>query len=125
MHPEDDQATEEGLSKAVASANLDDEDVGEDEEGWSTEGEDEAEPAEGEVEAKLKAGERASLADIAREVNSRAEAEGQESRRTRVLTVTELEDLFISSAPDLSRESRRSIPVIDSPLTGFRLCELA
>lgn len=123
VYAEDDQTPEDKLSKAVESTKLDDEEVGEDEEGWSTEGEDETESAEDEVEAKLKAGERTPLADVAREVASKVEAEGQESRRTRVLTVTELEDLFISSAPDLSRESSRLSSEFSADWS--RLCELA
>ena len=80
---------EEHLSKAVEATTLEDE-----EEDWSTEGEHE-EKEEGEVETKLAKGERVPLKQAAQQVAE------EESPRTRVLTVTELEDLFISSAPDL------------------------
>lgn len=87
------------------AAKVDKLDIGDDEEGWSTEGED-TEDAElaGEVEKKLTEGQTVPLQEVAREVAETA-AEGDEHPRTRVLSVTELEDLFIGSAPPLSGTS--------------------
>ena len=101
VEPETEDADEQELSKGVEATTL-----AEEEEGWSTEGEHEGDEAAqaGEVEKKLDAGERVPLKEAARQAGG--EASGQaESSRTRVLSVTELEDLFISAAPDLSRES--------------------
>lgn len=91
---------EEALSKAVEKTTLEDE-----EEGWSTEGEDDdAEGSDlGEIEEKLAEGKHVPLAEVAREVATQT-SDQQEPTRTRVLSVTELEDLFQSAAPDLSGE---------------------
>lgn len=100
----EEESEEEELSKAVEETTLKDE-----EEGWSTEGEDEdLEGSDlGEIEEKLAKGKHVPLVEIAREVATPAETSNQqEPTRTRVLSVTELEDLFQSAAPDLSGESR-------------------
>lgn len=85
---------------------VDELDIGDYEEGWSTEGEGEEEGRgglSGEVGKELDQGETVPLRDVAREVAK--DAEEQEDERTRVLSVTELEDLFIGSAPPLSGKS--------------------
>jgi large subunit GTPase 1 len=85
---------------------VDELDIGDYEEGWSTEGEGEEEGRgglSGEVGKKQDQGETVPLRDVAREVAK--DAEEQEDERTRVLSVTELEDLFIGSAPPLSGKS--------------------
>lgn len=109
---DDEEDQEEGVIQKMKDANLQDED----EEGWSTEGEDVDAGAEGAGEADEKSanGERVPLQHIAREVAQQAAVEVQEDVRTRVLSVTELEDLFISSAPDLSGMSHYSIPASTS-----------
>lgn len=86
------------------AAMVDKLDIGDDEEGWSTEGEDEDDgELNGEVEKKLSEGHSVPLKEVVREV---AEAtKSDEHPRTRVLSVTELEDLFIGSAPPLSGKS--------------------
>jgi len=98
VEPESEDADEAELSKGVEATTL-----AEEEEGWSTEGEHEDEDAaqEGGVEKKLDAGERVPLKEAARQVGGEA-SDQAESPRTRVLSVTELEDLFISAAPDLA-----------------------
>lgn len=82
---------------------MQDADFGEDEDGWSTEGEgDEHEDELEETKEALAGDQRVSLAKVAQDVKSKAESSQRESARTRVLTVAELEDLFESSAPPLS-----------------------
>ncbi|RSH94638.1 hypothetical protein EHS25_004442 [Saitozyma podzolica] len=100
---EEEEADEDDaeLSKAVAQTKLD----GDDEEGWSTEGEEEdAEAVEegDEVAAKLQSGQAVPLKEVAQDVTARAVREEKEDIRTRVLTVVELEDLFLNAAPDLN-----------------------
>lgn len=90
---------EEDLSKPLASTSLD-EDY---EEGWSTEGEDDEDEETAEVEKRLENGERLPLREAAQQVAREYEDGGEEDIRTRVLSVTELEDLFQSAAPDLQR----------------------
>ncbi|WVQ79009.1 hypothetical protein IAT38_001101 [Cryptococcus sp. DSM 104549] len=90
------ESDEEALAEGVKDTHIDDE------EGWSTEGEGDK-PAD-ELEEKLAHGETIPLKEVAQEVTAKyAKApEGvEEDIRTRVLSVTELEDLFINSAPDL------------------------
>ena len=91
-------ADEAELSKAVEGVDLKDDE----EEGWSTEGEhddDLEDEARGELEERLAAGEKVPLKLAAWQIP--AEPVEPESDRTRVLSVTELEDLFLSSAPPL------------------------
>ncbi|KAK6907318.1 hypothetical protein I203_101310 [Kwoniella mangroviensis CBS 8507] len=90
------------LAEQVEQTKLD----GEYEEGWSTEGEDENDDLapEGELEKKLAQGEKVPLEEVARDVAAKygGPPEGEEEDiRTRVLSVTELEDLFMNSAPDI------------------------
>lgn len=75
------------------------------EEGWSTEGEeDEEDDMKTKLDKRTANGEKVPMRDIVAEVNERAVKEGEdvvEDERTRVLSVTELEDLFVNSAPEL------------------------
>ncbi|WVW80115.1 hypothetical protein I302_102090 [Kwoniella bestiolae CBS 10118] len=106
-HSEDEAEDEEDqvdteLAEKVEQTKLD----GEYEEGWSTEGEDENDDLtpEGEAEEKLAQGEKVPLEEVARDVAAKygGPPEGEEEDiRTRVLSVTELEDLFMNSAPDI------------------------
>jgi large subunit GTPase 1 len=104
LSEEDESEEEPELSKAVEQTTLEDE-----EEGWSTEGEDDGEEGSdlGEIEEKLAKGKHVPLAEVAREVAVQSSNQ-QEATRTRVLSVTELEDLFQSAAPDLSGRSEYS-----------------
>ncbi|WRT65671.1 uncharacterized protein IL334_002616 [Kwoniella shivajii] len=93
---------EEELAEQVKKTRFDDDY----EEGWSTEGEgeDENDQSDGEVEEQLAQGERVSLEKVVQEIAAKygAPPEGEEENiRTRVLSVTELEELFINSAPDI------------------------
>lgn len=94
--------SEEELSKAVADAQIGDE------EGWSTEGEHDEDLDEGQVEEKLAKGETVPLGEVSRQV-SEGSRDQAESPRTRVLTVTELEDLFQSAAPNVAGEHTLSV----------------
>lgn len=100
---EDEEEEEEELVKKVQETTLD----ADYEEGWSTEGEDddEEEGAESALDKRVANGDKIPMKDVVAEVNERAIKEGKpstEDKRTRVLTVTELEDLFVNAAPDLS-----------------------
>lgn len=54
------------------------------------------------MDEKLAEGQTISLSEVAQDVRARfRERTEEEDVRTRVLTVTELEDLFINAAPDL------------------------
>lgn len=100
----DEVEAEELLSKKVEKTTLD----ADYEEGWSTEGEDEEEDEETAMDKRVANGDKIPMKDVVAEVNERAIKEGQdvvEDKRTRVLSVTELEDLFVGTAPDLSGES--------------------
>lgn len=107
VEPETESDDEEDIAAIVEKL-----DMGDDEEGWSTEGEDEEDDGElnGEVEKKLSAGQTVPLREVAREVAVEA-SESDEHPRTRVLSVIELEDLFIRSAPSLSGKS----PLVNNP----------
>jgi large subunit GTPase 1 len=99
----EDEEEEEELVKKVQETTLD----ADYEEGWSTEGEDddEEEGAESALDKKVANGDKIPMKDVVAEVNEGAIKEGKpstEDKRTRVLTVTELEDLFVNAAPDLS-----------------------
>jgi large subunit GTPase 1 len=105
---EEAEDAEEDLSRKVESTTLD----SDYEEGWSTEGEDDDEVEEGGAIAandkKVTFQEKIPMKDIVAEVNERIVKEQQavaEDDRTRVLSVTELEDLFVNAAPDLNRQS--------------------
>lgn len=91
-------ADEAALTEAVEQVDLEDD---EDDE-WSTDGEhDEVEKAaQAELDERLAAGEKVPVKVEHWKVA--AEPTEPESDRTRVLSVTELEDLFLSSAPPLS-----------------------
>ncbi|WWC87856.1 uncharacterized protein L201_002753 [Kwoniella dendrophila CBS 6074] len=98
---EEEEDVEDELAEKVEKTKLD----GDYEEGWSTEGEgDDREQLEGEVEEKLAQGEKLSLEQVAKDIAAKygSPPEGEEENiRTRVLSVTELEDLFMNSAPDI------------------------
>nr|ODO02417.1 large subunit GTPase 1 [Cryptococcus depauperatus CBS 7855] len=84
-----------------------------DEEGWSTEDEDNKDnkEAKSEVDTKLEAGEKLPLEQVAQNVSAKnARLIEQEDIRAQVLSVTELEDLFINSAPDLKNFSTPQFP---------------
>lgn len=115
---EDVDAEEEQEAEAEISEQLDQTNLDADyEEGWSTEGEDEGEDdIKTELDKRTANGETIPMRDIVAEVNERAVKDGAEvveDKRTRVLSVTELEDLFVKSAPELHRmfPSRLSTPV--------------
>jgi len=88
---------EEKLSNGLREASLTE---GE-EDGCSIEGEgDDDEEKDGEVDRLLTKYERLPLEAVVREVQMR-NGDSEEDIRTRVLSVTELEDLFENAAPDL------------------------
>lgn len=74
-----------------------------DEEDWSSESAGRSgNVSRSEVDEKLAEGQTLSLSEVAQDVGARfGESTEQEDVRTRVLSVTELEDLFINAAPDL------------------------
>lgn len=74
-----------------------------DEEDWSSESAGRSEQvSRSEVDEKLAEGQTVSLSEVAQDVRARfRERTEEEDVKTRVLTVTELEDLFINAAPDL------------------------
>jgi len=103
---EEEEEDDEALAKKVQDTTLD----ADYEEGWSTEGEDddEDEGAESAMDKKVANGDKIPMKDVVAEVNERAIKEQKpvtEDKRTRVLSVTELEDLFVNAAPELHRES--------------------
>lgn len=96
------EEVEAGLAEKVEQTTLD----ADYEEGWSTEGEDEdgEDDMETALDKRVANGEKIPMRDVVAEVNERAVKEGAEvveDKRTRVLSVTELEDLFVNSAPEL------------------------
>lgn len=98
-HPSADDVDEvesDALDKTTDATALED---GE-EDGWSTEGEDEDDLEDDELETRLANGHRLPLEEVVRNVENR-NGLAEEDIRTRVLSVTELEDLFESAAPDL------------------------
>lgn len=105
---EESDEDEEEISKKIQETTL----YADYEEGWSTEGEDDGEEEEGAESAmdkKVANGDKIPMKDVVAEVNERAIKEQKpvtEDKRTRVLSVTELEDLFVNAAPELHRESR-------------------
>lgn len=96
---------EEELAQKVEQTTLD----ADYEEGWSTEGEeDEEDDVETALDKRTANGETIPMKDVVAEINERAvneSADVAEDDRTRVLSVTELEDLFVNSAPELHRMS--------------------
>ncbi|WVQ94771.1 hypothetical protein IAU59_001852 [Kwoniella sp. CBS 9459] len=114
----DPQSDEEQLAQKVETTHL-----SEEEEGWSTEGEEGEQGAPlGAAEDKLAQGERVPLEEVARDV---AEKHGTstedevEDIRTRVLSVTELEDLFLNAAPDLGHFATPQMPNPDKLMVGL------
>ncbi|CAD6570832.1 MAG: hypothetical protein TREMPRED_006051 [Tremellales sp. Tagirdzhanova-0007] len=87
---------DELLAMALAESTLE---IG-DEDGWSTEPEDEDVVADGEVEKRLANGERMPLKEVVHEI-VKGNGVTEEEIKTRVLSITELEDLFESAAPSL------------------------
>jgi large subunit GTPase 1 len=103
---EEESEEEEKLSKKVQDTTLD----SDYEEGWSTEGEDDDQEggAESAMDKKVANGDKIPMKEVVAEVNERAIKEQEpatEDERTRVLSVTELEDLFVNAAPELHRMS--------------------
>lgn len=105
------EEVEAEISEKLEQTNLD----ADYEEGWSTEGEDEGEDdIKTELDKRTANGEKIPMRDIVAEVNERAVKDGAEvveDKRTRVLSVTELEDLFVNSAPELHRMSPSRVPL--------------
>jgi large subunit GTPase 1 len=101
---EEEDEVEEELSKKVQDTTLD----SDYEEGWSTEGEDEtAEGKESALDKKVANGDKIPMKDVVKEINHweiKEEKPVTEDKRTRVLSVTELENLFVNAAPELHRE---------------------
>lgn len=93
---EQDETEEEHLINDLRETHLDEED-------WSSESAGRSgNVSRSEVDEKLAEGQTLSLSEVAQDVGARfGESTEQEDVRTRVLTVTELEDLFINAAPDL------------------------
>ena len=108
IYDSDEEVESEGdddlLSIALAESTLE---LG-DEDGWSTEPEDEGLVADGEVDKRLANGERMPLKDVVHEI-SKGNGVKEEDIKTRVLSITELEDLFESAAPPLEG---LSLPII-------------
>ncbi|EIW66619.1 hypothetical protein TREMEDRAFT_65488 [Tremella mesenterica DSM 1558] len=102
------------LPSAMENASLDEEE--EEEEDWATEDEDDLED-DNPVEKRLSNGEHVPLAEVAKEV--KAKAEEVETSRTRVLSVTELEDLFQSAAPPLSDFATSRDPTPQTLMVGL------
>jgi len=101
---EEEDEVEEELSKKVQETTLD----SDYEEGWSTEGEDEAGEGETALDKKVANGDKIPMKDVVKEINYweiKEEKPVTEDKRTRVLSVTELENLFVNAAPELHRES--------------------
>ncbi|KAK8861553.1 hypothetical protein IAR55_002375 [Kwoniella newhampshirensis] len=128
MDPQTDNE-EAALAQGVTNTHLDDgeeeeeaEDDDNDEEGWSTEGEHEAGEPTGEVEEKLAQGETVPLPEVVQEVAAKFPPlkEGEvEDIRTRVLSVTELEDLFVNAAPDIQEFATPQFPNPDKLMVGL------
>lgn len=93
--------SESSKPEAPAQTDLD----GDYEEGWSTEGEDDEGDMKTVLDDKMDNGDPIPMREVVADVNERAIGQSQdavEDRRTRVLSVVELEDLFVDAAPDLS-----------------------
>ena len=97
---EDGEEEDNGLLNGVD--NPDDETLDDDEDGWSTEGEDDDHPADP-LEEKLEDGERSPLSEAVRQLDL------DPQRRTHVLSVPELEELFESAAPSNPETSDRLV----------------
>ncbi|WWD16538.1 hypothetical protein CI109_100965 [Kwoniella shandongensis] len=117
---------ESKLAEGVKETHLDDDDdddeEDDDEEGWSSEGEHEDDQPASEVEEKLAEGEKLPLEEVVPEVAPKFPPlkEGEvEDIRTRVLSVTELEDLFINAAPDIQEFATPQFPNPDKLMVGL------
>lgn len=109
-------AVEAALTEAVEQVDLDDDE----EEEWSTDGEHEDDveaAAQAELDEKIAAGEKVPVKIEHWKIA--AEPTVPESDRTRVLSVTELEDLFLSSAPPLSDFATTRDPNPDKLVVGL------
>jgi large subunit GTPase 1 len=103
---EEEDEVEDELSKKVQGTTLD----SDYEEGWSTEEEDDeaAENAETALDKKVENGDKIPMKDVVAAINHweiKEEKPVTEDKRTRVLSVTELENLFVNAAPELHRKS--------------------
>ncbi|ODO04725.1 hypothetical protein I350_05335 [Cryptococcus amylolentus CBS 6273] len=108
---EDDDAPETELAQDLDETHLDDED----EEDWASDEDDNVEQEKQEktlVDEKLEKGETIPLEKVAQDVGAKygESTEEEEDIRTRVLSVTELEDLFINSAPSLEHFATPQYP---------------
>jgi large subunit GTPase 1 len=118
---EEEDEVEEELSKKVQETTLD----SDYEEGWSTEGEDDAEEGETALDKKVANGDKIPMKDVVKEINYweiKEEKPITEDKRTRVLSVTELENLFVNAAPELHREC---FSINQGMKLMYRLCERA
>lgn len=101
---EEEDEVEDVLSKKVQDTTLD----SDYEEGWSTEGEDNEDEGETPLDKKVANGDKIPMKDVVKEINYweiKEEKPVTEDKRTRVLSVTELENLFVNAAPELHRRS--------------------
>lgn len=100
---EEEDQVEVELSKKVQDTTLD----SDYEDGWSTEGEGDDEEDESALDRKVANGDKIPMKEVVREINHweiKEEKPVTEDKRTRVLSVTELENLFVNAAPELHRE---------------------
>lgn len=101
---EEEDEVEDELSKKVQETTLD----SDHEEGWSTEEDDDAVEGETALDKKVANGDKIPMKDVVKEINYweiKEEKPVTEDKRTRVLSVTELENLFVNAAPELHRKS--------------------
>ena len=101
---DEEDEVEEELSKKVQETTLD----SDYEEGWSTEEDDDAAEGETALDKKVANGDKIPMKDVVKEINYweiKEEKPVTEDKRTRVLSVTELENLFVNAAPELHRKS--------------------
>jgi len=110
---EEEDQVEKELSKKVQDTTLD----SDYEEGWSTEGEDDNEENESALDKKVANGDKIPMKEVVREINHweiKQEKPITEDKRTRVLSVTELENLFVNAAPELHRKLYRTSNMCES-----------
>ena len=110
---EEEDQVEKELSKKVQDTTLD----SDYEEGWSTEGEDDNEENESALDKKVANGDKIPMKEVVREINHweiKEEKPVTEDKRTRVLSVTELENLFVNAAPELHRKLYRTSNMCES-----------
>ena len=104
---DDAEAMTEGPEQECADADMED-----DEEGWSTEGEEPQAGPSTRTEQKLENGERLPLSEVAQDVANLSDA------RINVLSVSELENLFESAAPQVASDEKLVIGLVGYPNVG-------